>query len=72
MQCNVIIIRSLWWCMFVCLVNVFFFQKLDLLYLEQRSEKLTVEDMKELRYLECVIKVGHRLQPHDHVAANLL
>ena len=43
-----------------------------MLYLEQRSEKLTVEDMKELRYLECVIKVGHRLQPHDHIAAILL
>ena len=25
--------------------------------LEQRPDKLTVEDMKELRYLECVVKV---------------
>ena len=26
-------------------------------FTEQRPETLTVEDMKELRYLECVIKV---------------
>ena len=25
---------------------------------EQRPDKLTVEDLKELRYLECVIKVS--------------
>jgi len=32
-------------------------------FFEQRSEKLTVEDMKELRYLECVIKESQRLFP---------
>lgn len=36
------------------------------LFLEQKSEKLTVEDMKELRYLECVIKVSRR--HHCHIA----
>lgn len=33
---------------------------------EQRPEKLTVEDMKDLRFLECVIKVGNCLHEHDH------
>ena len=38
---------------------------------EQRPETLTVDDLKDLRYLECVIKVRVHLVPHTEIPTTL-
>ena len=42
-----------------------------LLFSEQRPETLTVDDLKDLRYLECVIKVRVDLAPHTQIPTTL-
>ena len=42
-----------------------------LLFSEQRPETLTVDDLKHLRYLECVIKVRVDLVPHTEIPTTL-
>ena len=42
-----------------------------LLLSEQRPETLTVDDLKDLRYLECVIKVRVDLAPHTQIPTTL-
>jgi len=38
---------------------------------EQRPETLTVDDLKDLRYLECVIKVRVEFAPHTQIPTTL-
>ena len=53
------------------LLLLLFLLLLLLLLSEQRPETLTVDDLKDLRYLECVIKVRVDLAPHTQIPTTL-